>query len=119
MQSQLRNVALYLAVIQFFFFTTWIVYVADLGGENAAGIQALWIALLVIWIASSSVLRAPPVVLLMKYAAKPQVPRLAALILLGLALGGAISPYFESDFPAPIASKTVAKNIEMPPTTTR
>ena len=163
MQSQLRNVALYLAVIQFFFFTTWIVYVvylgdlldqvgigrdkllwfialdqllfaladtymgfradkvekaigrlgpmilafnavsciafialpfvADLGGENATGIQALWIALLVIWIASSSVLRAPPVVLLMKYAAKPQVPHLAALILLGLALGGAISPY--------------------------
>jgi hypothetical protein len=68
-------------------------FVANLGGADATGMQILWITLLVIWIATSSVLRAPPVVLLMKYAAKPQVPRLAALILLGLALGGAISPY--------------------------
>jgi hypothetical protein len=49
--------------------------------------------LLVIWIATSSVLRAPPIVLLMKHAARPQAPRLAALSLLGLALGGAVSPY--------------------------
>ena len=159
----LKNVALYLAIIQFFFFTTWIVYVvylgdlleqvgigreyllwfialdqllfaltdtymgfradkveqaigrlgpmivifnaisclafialpfiAKLGGEQQLGMQILWVLLLVIWISTSSVLRAPPIVLLMKYAAKPQAPRLAALILLGLALGGAISPY--------------------------
>ncbi|MCF7993583.1 MAG: hypothetical protein K9L88_01935 [Chromatiaceae bacterium] len=33
------------------------------------------------------------IVLLMKHAARPEAPRLAALSLLGLALGGAVSPY--------------------------
>ena len=54
---------------------------------------AVFTLLLVIWIATSSVLRAPPLVLLMKYAARPKAPRLAALSLLGLALGGALAPY--------------------------
>ena len=53
----------------------------------------LFTVLLVIWIATSSVLRAPPLVLLTKHAARPKVPRLAALSLLGLALGGALAPY--------------------------
>lgn len=159
--NSLRVVALYLSVIQFFFFTTWIVYVVYLGdmlesigigrdkllwfilldqivfvlsdtlmGFNADRVermigrlgptiigfnaisclafvllplvaatgdnllwQILWSTLLVIWLATSSALRAPPIVLLMKHAAKPQVPSLAALTLIGLALGGAVSPY--------------------------
>jgi MFS family permease len=53
----------------------------------------LFTALLVIWIATSSVLRAPPLVLLTKHAARPATPRLAALSLLGLALAGALAPY--------------------------
>ncbi len=157
----LRGVAVYLAVIQFFFFTTWIVYVVYLGDmledigigrdkllwfilldqviftisdtamgfnadrierligrigpmiiginaisclafallpfiseiNNGLGGQIIWVSLLIVWIASSSVLRAPPIVLLMKHAARPQVPVLSALMLLGLALGGAVSPY--------------------------
>ncbi|MBK5938574.1 hypothetical protein [Halochromatium roseum] len=159
-QSQLRIAALQLSVIQFFFVTTWVIYVIFLGdlleriglgkeyviwfilldqaifaitdvlmgyasdrverflGRLGPAIIAVTLiscaalalmpfatdlpdetavvvftALLVIWIATSSVLRAPPIVLLMKHAARPQAPRLAALSLLGLALGGAVSPY--------------------------
>lgn len=50
-------------------------------------------AALVLWIATSSVLKAPAFVLLTKHAAKPQIPWLVALSLTGLALGGAIGPY--------------------------
>lgn len=159
-QSQLRVAALQLSVIQFFFVTTWVIYVIFLGdlleriglgrefviwfilldqaifaitdvlmgyasdrverflGRLGPAIIAVTLiscaalallpfatdlpdetavvvftALLVVWIATSSVLRAPPIVLLMKHAARPQAPRLAALSLLGLALGGAVSPY--------------------------
>ena len=53
----------------------------------------LFTTLIVLWIATSSALRAPPIVLLMKHAARPQAPGLAALSLLGLALGGAVAPY--------------------------
>jgi len=61
-----------------------------LGGELS---PMLFTLLLVIWIATSSVLRAPPLVLLTKRASRPKAPRLAALSLLGLALGGAVAPY--------------------------
>lgn len=155
--------ALYLAVIQFFFATTWVVYVVFLPGLlKKAGIDASWLiwlllldqlvftitdtamgyaadkierligrlgpmivwisvitcvafallplvvgregqahgkeallALIFIWVITSSVLRAPPLVLLTKYAAKPQVPCLASLSLLGLALAGAAAPYLQ------------------------
>ncbi len=159
-QSQLRTAALQLAVIQFFFVTTWVIYVIFLGdlleriglgkeyviwfilldqaifavtdilmgyasdrverfmgrlGPAIIGVTlvscgaflllpfttnlpddvavVVFTILLVLWIATSSVLRAPPIVLLMKHAARPQAPRLAALSLLGLALAGAVSPY--------------------------
>lgn len=49
--------------------------------------------LVVIWVATSSALRAPPWVLLSRYAATPAMPWLAALNLTGLAIGGAIAPY--------------------------
>ena len=64
------------------------------GGDNASPLeQGFWVAALVLWIATSSVLKAPAFVLLTKHAAKPQIPWLVALSLTGLALGGAIGPY--------------------------
>jgi hypothetical protein len=51
------------------------------------------LALLLIWTATSSALRAPPWVLLSKYAAAPEVPWMNALMLTGLAVGGALAPY--------------------------
>ena len=53
----------------------------------------LFLALVVLWSASSSVLRAPPLMLLGKYAAKPAVQWLSALSLFGLGAAGAVSPY--------------------------
>lgn len=158
--APIKRAAVLLAVIQFFFFATWVVYVIYLGDlleqvgigrKNliwfvlmdqlvfsvtdttmgfaadkverfigrlgptiiavngvsclafllmpfVASVQggmmpAVFALLTVLWIGTSSVLRAPPIVLLMKHAAQPKVPRLAALSLLGLALGGALSPY--------------------------
>jgi MFS family permease len=59
------------------------------------GAAAPWvgIALILVWAATSSALRAPPWVLLGKHAWRPALPRLNALMLLGLALGGAVAPY--------------------------
>ncbi|HKA46266.1 MAG TPA: MFS transporter [Burkholderiales bacterium] len=51
------------------------------------------VALLLVWAVTSSALRAPPWVLLSKYAAAPGVPWMNALLLTGLAIGGAIAPY--------------------------
>lgn len=56
-------------------------------------VKILFTALIVIWIATSSVLRAPPLVLLLKYAPRPQQSWLTALVLLGLGCGGASAPY--------------------------
>jgi MFS family permease len=60
---------------------------------TGAGAQAWFIALIVIWAATSSALRAPPLTLLGKHRAKPRVPFLAALAMLGYGLAGAVSPY--------------------------
>lgn len=57
------------------------------------GAATLSVATIVVWVATSSVLRAPPWLLLAKYAATPSMPMLAALNLTGLALGGALAPY--------------------------
>jgi MFS family permease len=51
------------------------------------------IAVTVVWTITSSALRAPPLMLLGKYAAKPQIPFLASLALLGTGIAGAIAPY--------------------------
>ncbi len=61
-------------------------FFAHLGAVVALG-------LMLTWVVTSSALRAPPWVLLSKYAAAPSVPRLNTLLLCGLAAGGAISPY--------------------------
>ncbi|SDS62283.1 MFS transporter [Bradyrhizobium canariense] len=57
------------------------------------GAQGWFIALIVIWAITSSALRAPPLVLLGKYSAKPSIPFLSALAMLGYGLAGAVSPY--------------------------
>jgi hypothetical protein len=55
--------------------------------------QAWFIGLILIWVVTSSALRAPPLTLLGKYAARPAIPYLAALAMLGYGLAGAVSPY--------------------------
>ena len=51
------------------------------------------LALILIWAATSSALRAPPFVMFSKYAAAPALPWMNALVLTGLAIGGALAPY--------------------------
>src|SRR5436190_2573005 len=55
--------------------------------------QAWFIGLIVIWVITSSALRAPPLTLLGKHRAKPAIPFLSALAMLGYGLAGAVSPY--------------------------
>ncbi|QUS40902.1 MFS transporter [Tardiphaga alba] len=55
--------------------------------------QVALIVLIVIWSVTSSALRAPPLTLLGKYAARPSRPMLAALAMLGYGLAGAVAPY--------------------------
>jgi hypothetical protein len=55
--------------------------------------QGWFIALIVIWAITSSALRAPPLTLLGRHGAKPSIPFLAALAMLGYGLAGALSPY--------------------------
>jgi MFS transporter len=57
------------------------------------GAQAWFIGLIVIWVITSSALRAPPLTLLGKHRAKPAIPFLSALAMLGYGLAGAVSPY--------------------------
>ena len=57
------------------------------------GAQVWFIGLALIWVVTSSALRAPPLTLLGKYAARPSIPFLAALAMLGYGLAGAVSPY--------------------------
>lgn len=60
---------------------------------QGSGAQVGLIALIVVWAASSSVLRAPPLTLFGKYGARPSLPFLSALTMLGYGLAGAVSPY--------------------------
>src|SRR3954452_12845116 len=57
------------------------------------GAQVWFIGLILIWVVTSSALRAPPLTLLGKHRAKPAIPFLAALSMLGYGLAGAVSPY--------------------------
>lgn len=61
-----------------------------LAGPSA---QIWLIAVIVVWAASSSALRAPPLTLLGKYSTRPARPFLAALVMLGYGVAGAVSPY--------------------------
>lgn len=64
-------------------------YVSALGTSA----KPLLIALIVIWAITSSALRAPPLILLGKYRAKPEIPLLSVLMLLGYGVASAVSPY--------------------------
>lgn len=64
-------------------------YVAGTG----PGAQVWFIVLILIWVVTSSALRAPPLTLLGKHRARPKIPFLAALAMLGYGLAGAVSPY--------------------------
>ncbi len=63
---------------------------------------ALLLLLTLLWTTTSSALRAPPWVLLGKHAARPALPWLNTLTLMGLAAGGAVAPYLG----------TVLKNVD-------
>ncbi len=51
------------------------------------------LAITCVWTVTSSALRAPPIMLLGKYAARPAVPYLTSLAMLGYGVAGAVSPY--------------------------
>jgi len=59
----------------------------------ARGDAPLLIGAIVIWAITSSALRAPPLMLLGKYASKPSLPYLSSLAMLGYGIAGALSPY--------------------------
>lgn len=58
-----------------------------------SGSMPLFLAFVVLWSVTSSALRAPPLTLLGRHAAKPALPWLVALSLLGLGLSNSIAPY--------------------------
>jgi len=57
------------------------------------GAQIWFFVLILIWVVTSSALRAPPLTLLGKYRARPKVPFMAALAMLGYGVAGALAPY--------------------------
>jgi MFS family permease len=67
--------------------------VARLSETSPGAAEMLFFGLVLVWVLTSSALRAPPWVLLAKYAATPRVPWLAALSLVGLSVANALAPY--------------------------
>src|SRR3954451_5101754 len=61
--------------------------------STGPGAQAWFIVLILVWVVTSAALRAPPLTLLGKHRAKPAIPFLSALAMLGYGLAGAVSPY--------------------------
>lgn len=59
----------------------------------AAAGAPLLIVVTLVWTITSSALRAPPLMLLGKYAAKPSIPYLSSLAMLGYGIAGALGPY--------------------------
>ena len=55
--------------------------------------RQLFLLAIGVWVATSSALRAPPYVLLSRYAGRATLPRLAGIQLLGLAVASALAPY--------------------------
>lgn len=58
-----------------------------------SGSAPLFLGIVVLWSVTSSALRAPPLTLVGRHAAKPQQPWLVALSMLGLGLANALAPY--------------------------
>lgn len=86
--GRLSRVVIWLTVVSCAAFIA-LPFVADLG-PNA---KIALIALTMTWVVTSSALRAPPLALLGKFAAKPSIPMLSCLVMLGYGIAGAISPY--------------------------
>jgi MFS family permease len=61
-------------------------------GIGPAG-QWLFLVATIVWTVTSSALRAPPIMLLGKYAAKPSLPLLSAIVSVGYGLATAIAPF--------------------------
>jgi hypothetical protein len=57
------------------------------------GSPGLFVAITAVWAATSAALRAPPLTLLGRYVAKPAVPWLLSLVLLGTGIASAVGPY--------------------------
>ncbi len=57
------------------------------------GPAVLFVTITALWAATSAALRAPPLTLLGRYVAKPAVPWLMSLMLLGTGIASAIGPY--------------------------
>lgn len=68
-------------------------FVASTGDGDSLLMKTLFIALILIWVFTSSALRAPPLVLLLKHTTQSAAPLLTALSLFGLALGGGLSSF--------------------------
>lgn len=58
-----------------------------------SGSAPLFLGLVVLWSITSSALRAPPLTLVGRHAARPQLPWLVALSVFGLGVANAIAPY--------------------------
>lgn len=86
--GRLSRVVIWLTVVSCAAFIA-LPFVADLG-PNA---KIALIALTMTWVVTSSALRAPPLALLGKFAAKPSIPMLSCLVMLGYGIAGAVSPY--------------------------
>ena len=61
-------------------------------GASAAN-QWMFFTATIVWTVTSSALRAPPIMLLGKYAAKPSLPMLSAIVVVGYGLASAAAPY--------------------------
>lgn len=55
--------------------------------------QWMFFTATIVWTATSSALRAPPIMLLGKYAAKPSLPLLSAIVIVGYGVASALAPY--------------------------
>jgi MFS family permease len=55
--------------------------------------QWMFFAATIVWTVTSSALRAPPIMLLGKYAAKPSLPLLSAIVIVGYGVASALAPY--------------------------
>jgi MFS family permease len=86
--GRLSRVVIWLTVVSCAAFIA-LPFVADLG-PNA---KVALIALTLTWVVTSSALRAPPLALLGKFAARPSIPMLSCLVMLGYGIAGAVSPY--------------------------
>lgn len=86
--GRLSRIVIWLTVVSCAAFLA-LPFVADLG-PNA---KIALIALILTWAVTSSALRAPPLALLGKFAARPSIPILSCLVMLGYGIAGAISPY--------------------------